>query len=661
MCGICGVVAADSVSPDAVVRATRALAHRGPDDEGFLFAHRDGDQLAVEAFRGDDSAPDVHLTHVASARPSGCTVALGHRRLAILDLSAAGHQPMCDPAGDLWLVFNGEIYNYRELRAELERKGHSFHTTGDTEVVLRAYAEWGRACFQRFAGMWALAILDRREWSLTLSRDRFGIKPLYWTVAQERLLFASEIKALLASGLMQAEPHEEKVARYLTAGHLDVDEATFFAGVQQLPPASTAVINLAGAPLAPRPQTYWSLPRPDGSTSTVDGPAAVRAAFERSLRQHLRSDAAVGTCLSGGIDSSGIVAVADKLRGCDIGATFTHAAFGYVAPEPEHSERRYMDAVAQRCGTDLTLVEPTSEEFISALPSVIASQDEPFGSTSIAAQWFVFRAASRAGIRVMLDGQGADEVFGGYHGYLTLIARSLVMSGKPLEFARFARACRASVGRLPYPHTYALVALLPRPLRSMAVRARRAAVPGSPYITPALCALAPESDRHESLDADGILRADVEAQSLPGLLRYEDRNSMTHSVEARVPYLDHRLVELAFRIPALQRMNYAVPKQVLREALHDVLPSVILERRDKIGFRASPSATWDFARRHREALIEARCEPEERWFVPGEIERLIDSPVGDVGDAGLEFALWRMINAKLWARQFWGDGDDGLA
>src|ERR1035437_7333182 len=545
MCGICGIVAPGSVSPDAVVRATRALAHRGPDGGGFLFARRDGDRLAVEAFRGDDSAPDVHLPHVAAARPAGCTVALAHRRLAILDFSAAGHQPMCDPAGDLWLVFNGEIYNYRELRAELQRLGHSFRTTGDTEVVLSAYVQWGRACFQRFAGMWALAILDRREKSLTLSRDRFGIKPLYWTVADEHLLFASEIKALLASGLTRPGPHEEKVARYLIASELDVDEATFFAGVRQLPSAITAVIYVAAASLVPRPQTYWSLPRPDASTSAIDGPAAVRAALERSLREHLRSDAAVGSCLSGGIDSSGIVTVADTLRANDIDLTFTHAAFGYVPPEREHSEQRYMDAVAQRCGTDLTLVAPTSEEFISALPSVIVSQDEPFGSTSIVAQWFVFRAAQQAGIKVMLDGQGADEVFGGYHGYLTLIARNLVMSGRPLAFVRFARACRASAGRSPYPHTSALVALLPPALRSMAVRARRArraTAHTRPYIAAALCTLARESDRSELLDADGILRADVEGQSLPGLLRYEDRNSMAHSVEARVPYIDHRLV-----------------------------------------------------------------------------------------------------------------------
>ncbi|MHB1467662.1 MAG: asparagine synthase (glutamine-hydrolyzing) [Solirubrobacteraceae bacterium] len=660
MCGICGIVAPSSVSPDAVVRATRALAHRGPDDEGFLFVRRDGDGLAVDPFRGDDSAPDVDLPHVAAARPAGCTVALGHRRLAILDLSAAGHQPMCDPRGDLWLVFNGEIYNYRELRAELQRLGHSFRTTGDTEVVLSAYAQWGRACFQRFAGMWALAILDRREKSLTLSRDRFGIKPLYWTVTDGRLLFASEIKSLFASGLTRPVPHEEKVARYLITSELDVDEATFFAGVHQLPSASTAIIDLSARSLVPRAQAYWSLPRPDGSMRAVDGPVAVRAAFERSLRQHLRSDAAVGTCLSGGVDSSGIVAVADTLRECEVDATFTHAAFGYVPPEPEHSERRYMDAVAQRCVVKLTYVAPTSEEFISALPAVIASQDEPFGSASIVAQWFVFRAASRAGIKVMLDGQGADEVFGGYHGYLTLIARSHVMSGKPLAFARFARACRVSVGRSPYPYTSALVSLLPGALRSMAIRARRAcqaATPPGAYLTPALCALASDSKRSESVDVDAMLRDAVEAQSLPGLLRYEDRNSMAHSIEARVPYLDHRLVEVAFSMPVLERISNAMPKQVLREALRDVLPPTVLERRDKIGFRASPSVTWELARRHREALIEARSEPEDHWFVPDGIARLIESPARD---AATEFALWRMINAKLWARNLWGDHSGAL-
>jgi asparagine synthase (glutamine-hydrolysing) len=645
MCGIAGILSRADVDVHALAAMGDAMAHRGPDGAGFLVS---------------DLRSPLQMTR--EPRPlagAGPAVGLAHRRLSIIDLSTNNDQPLVDEAGELAIALNGEIYNYRELRTELQRSGHAFRTTGDTEVALHAYAEWGVDCVQRFVGMWAFAILDRRERRLVLSRDRFGIKPLYWAIAGEQLVFASEIKALLASGIVLAEPHEETMARYLATGRVELGNETFLAGIRRLPAASTAVLTPDGASLEPHAQRYWTLPQPERSWGRTDAAAAVRAAFEDSLRLHLRSDVPVGTCLSGGIDSSGIVAVSDTLRGSGIDETFSHAAFGYVPPEREHSERRYMDAVAERCGTELTVVEPGREGLLAALPEVIAAQDEPFSSTSIAAQWFVFRAARHAGIKVMLDGQGADEVFGGYHHYLRLISEDLVMSGRPLAYARFARACRASVGASPHPAMFAAGALLPGPLRGAVNRAlveaqaRRAATRAlsSPHVAPQLRALALDDAKPLRLDADAMLRADVEEQNLPGLLRYEDRNSMAHSIEARVPYLDHRLVELAFRMPALDRMGDAVPKRVLRDALRDVLPKLVMDRRDKIGFRASPSATWELARRHRGALIDARCEPEERWFVPQEVERLIDSPARG---PEVEFALWRTINAKLWARRLWG-------
>lgn len=642
MCGIAGILSRTNIDASSLTAMANAIAHRGPDGEGFVVS---------------DLRSPLEMSRSARSQ-AGVGVGLAHRRLSIIDLSTDNDQPLVDSAGETAIAFNGEIYNYRELRSELEGLGHAFRTTGDTEVALRAYAEWGVDCVQHFIGMWALAILDRPGRRVVLSRDRFGIKPLYWAHCGEDLVFASEIKALLASGLIRAEPNEETMARYLTSGRVELGDATFLAGVRRLPAASTAVIAVDGGSFIVQPQRYWSLPEPEGSWNGHDTAAMIRAAFEDSLRLHLRSDVPVGTCLSGGIDSSGIVAVSNALRGNGIDDMFTHAAFGYVPPEREHSERPYMDAVAAQCDVDLTVVEPGGQELLSALPGVIADQDEPFGSASIAAQWFVFRAARRAGIKVMLDGQGADEVFGGYHYYLQLISDDLVMDGRPLAYLRFARACRAAVGTAPHPLFFAGGALLPRPLRLAASRAfvelqaRRAATRAlsNPHVRPEIRTLGEEPPRPR-LDADAMLRADVEDQNLPGLLRYEDRNSMAHSIEARVPYLDHRLVELAFRIPALERMGEATPKRVLREALRDVLPDVVLARRDKIGFRASPSATWELAQQHRDSLIEARSAPEERWFVPAEVERLIDSPVRD---AGAEFALWRVINGKLWARRLWG-------
>lgn len=623
---------------------SRSLEHRGPDGEGFLIS--------------DLAAPLRMVREPQQTAHAGLSVGLAHRRLSIIDLSPSNDQPLVDSDGATAIILNGEIYNYRELRAELEGCGRAFRTTGDTEVALQAYAEWGVECIERFIGMWAFAILDRRRRRLVLSRDRFGIKPLYWTISDGSLLFASEIKALLASGLVRPEPNDETVARYLTAGKVELGCQTFISGIERLPAASVAVIDLERSPYMPQARRYWSLPTPDREWDPDEAACAVRAAFEDSLRLHLRSDVPVGTCLSGGIDSSGIVALSHTLRDRGIDKTFTHAAFGYVPPEREQSEHRYMQAVAERFHADLTVVEPDREEMLAMLPALIAVQDEPFGSASIAAQWFVFRAARRGGIKVMLDGQGADEVFGGYHHYLRLLSEDLVMSGRPLAYLRFVKACRASVGAAPHPALFGIGACLPGSLRSFSsrvlveMRARRSATRAlaSPHVAQPFRALGLDHARPERLDADAMLRADVEEDNLPGLLRYEDRNSMAHSIEARVPYLDHRLVELAFRMPARERLRDATPKQVLRQALTDVLPPVVLQRRDKIGFRASPSATWDLARRHRASLVDARSEHEERWFVPAEVERLIDSRTGS---PEVEFALWRTINAKLWSRGLW--------
>jgi len=647
MCGIAGIISPARPDAGRLAAMSDALAHRGPDGEGFLVSDlREPLRMTRRPRQPEDSR--------------GATVGLAHRRLSIIDLSTSNDQPFVDATGDHAIAHNGEIYNYLELRAELEAGGCTFQTSGDTEVTLEAYKRWGPSCFERFVGMWAVAILDRRARTLTLSRDRFGIKPLYWTLAGEQLVFASEIKGLLASGLVRAEPDEQTVARYLISGRLEVDESTFLAGIEKLPAASTAVIEIDAPSLAPRPRSYWSLPHPEPGSIGDMPEAKVRAALEDAIRIHLRSDVAVGTCLSGGIDSSGIVALADTLRGDGVAQTLTHIAFGYVPPERELSERRFMEAVADRCDVELTGVEPTREEFLDALPSVIADQDEPFGSASIAAQWFVFRAAREAGVKVMLDGQGADEVFGGYHGYLTMMAEGLLLGGRPREFVRLMRDCDSTIGGHPYPLGFALAAMAPRRVRIgmadglAALRRRRAAtrVVGAGHVSQRLHDLMPKRSFETRLDPDELLRADVQSMSLPGLLRYEDRNSMAHSIEARVPYLDHRLVELAFRMPALERMRGGMPKQVLRGALADVLPDAVMQRRDKIGFRASPSATWELARRERESLVEPGSDVERRWFQADEVARLIDSPNPT---ADVEFALWRVINTKLWARGLWGE------
>jgi asparagine synthase (glutamine-hydrolysing) len=637
MCGIAGIVTLGELEPAVLGQMSSALVHRGPDGEGFLLT---------------DLGTPLQMTRTPGSPPSGRPlVGLAHRRLSIIDLSRENDQPFVDGSGDLAIAFNGEIYNYVELRTELEACGHRFRTKGDTEVALLAYAEWGVGCVRRFIGMWAMAICDRSRRQVVLTRDRFGIKPLYVAHGSRQLLFASEIKALLASGLVAAAPDEEAVARYLVAGRVDDRAESFYAGVCQLPPASTAVISLAGDGLSYRPERYWSLPESDDHISWDDAAGSVRDAFELALSLHLRSDVPVGTCLSGGIDSSGIVCVGERLRP-RAGSAYTHRCVGYLPPERELSERTYMEAVASACGGELVFAEPTEAEFHDALAEVVASQDEPFGSASVAAQWFVFRAAAASGVTVMLDGQGADEVFGGYHHYLRQIAQRMLIAHDPRGFVGFVRAAAAAVGQAPYPAWLAAAALMPAwMLRRARGRVLARAGPPPPA-SERLRTLAADACAGGQLDGppDAVLRADVECLNLPALLRYEDRNSMAHSIEARVPYLDHRLVELAFRLPLSVRMRGAQPKWVLRAALADVLPPVVLERREKIGFRASPGATWSIARSLWPDPSRLENLPGADWLDPARVTRLLNVSEPTIEE---EFALWRAVNVTLWAQRIW--------
>ena len=643
MCGIAGVISPRGFDPAVLAEMASAIRHRGPDGEGYL------------TWAGGDVAASPRPLPESPRRES--TVGLAHLRLAIIDLREVNAQPLVDADRSLAVVFNGEIYNYVELREELQAVGHKFETTGDTEVLLAAYAEWGSACVERFVGMWAFALLDGPRRRLFFSRDRFGIKPLYYCLSGGALYFASEIKALLAVPSIGPLPHEAAVRRFLLTGATDESERTFFEGIRSLPPAHNMAFSLDEAP-APKPERYWRVP-PEGYAGDR---LAAAGEFERllteSVRLHARSDVPVGTCLSGGLDSAAIVCVADGLRRSGAIPSYAHSGFGYLPDDPAYSERAYMEEVVQATGLEMTYVEAEPRGFADALVEISRSQDEPFASTSVGAQWFVFRAARAKGMKVMLDGQGADEMLAGYHGYFSPIARALLRSRQPIRYARFARAHRREHGVAPLSVRAALAAFAAGRKGSADV-----VVPGAPadlaMLSPALRARVQGSDTGAAAfgSVHELLAAQMESLGLPSLLRFEDRNSMAHSIEARVPFLDHRLVEFAFSLPTHFKLDGVETKAVMRQALRDLLPARIRERSDKVGFRAEPSATWQLAERHRDSLRSSRTEFEASWLAPGAVEALLDE--GD-RSALAEFRLWRLINLKLWLRAFWGDGSDPL-
>jgi asparagine synthase (glutamine-hydrolysing) len=634
VCGIAGIVASAGVDGAELERMSRAIEHRGPDGSGYLM-HVPGEPVAVGSS--------------ASSSRGRALVGFAHRRLSIIDLSDASSQPMVDEAGRLALTYNGEIYNYVELRASLERLGHRFRTNGDTEVVLNAYKQWGPDCVRHFVGMWAYALLDLDEARLCLSRDRFGIKPLFYTVEGGTLRFASEIKALLAGRPVPA-PNEDALRRFLLVGRGAETDESFFTGVMGLPPAHNAIIRL-GAPSQVRLARYWSYPEEQPRPAPGEAEDAFASAFTDAIRLHARADVAVGTCLSGGLDSSAIVCVADRLRRVGQVPDYAHVGFGYVTRDAALSERPYMEAVARQTSLHMTYVEPQPDRVLDVIPLVVQQQDEPFGSASIVVQWFVFEAARRAGIKVMLDGQGADEVLGGYHAYLPMVARTMLRRWRFLRYRRFAAAHRGLLGVEPLGARDALGSVIP-PLRALGSRHA-----GS-RLTPAAAVISPGMrGRWREADADALrprstneILQRASALQLPDLLRFEDRNSMAHSIEARVPFLDHRLVELAFALPGDEKIRGVETKRILRASLGPVLPEVVLNRTDKVGFRPDPGVTWKFAQRHRDWLLAAPTAEERRWFDQRALVRVFD---GADRSSEAERVLWRVVNTKLWLRHHW--------
>ncbi len=618
MCGICGIVDLESLGDaSAVERMADALSHRGPDDRG--------------------SYRDEHA-------------GLAFLRLAIIDLSQLGHQPMAALDGRVQMIFNGEIYNYRELRKELEGRGHAFRSESDSEVLLASYVEWGTACVERLRGMWSFAIWDRDERRLFCSVDRFGIKPFYYRVDGRRLVFASEPKAFLAGGGAVA-PDLGVIRDYLAHGAVDRSERTFFSGVRRLLGGHSLVFDDSGL----RVQRYWDVP--DGRSRPEEPIAAVRERFLESISLHLRSDVAVGTCLSGGIDSSAVACSVAHLLATSGDARAVgprQRTFTAYFEAAGFDERPYAKAVVADTGSEPHWVTFDERALIADLPRIVYAQDEPFGSTSMVAQWYVMKAAAEAGLKVMLDGQGGDEIFAGYMTSYGPFLTDLLLRGRLPRFAGEARA----FGRVQGLGRGRMVRSMFRSVlpTTLVHRFQAHESGGGEFLGPRVRD-EPAVDGNMSLTGGGgALRRQLKdlttRTQLPELLRYEDRNSMAHSIEARVPMLDHELVELAFSLDGTDLIDHGVTKAVLRRSLADLLPATVAERTDKLGF-VTPLTTWwrgelgDYAR---EVLgSAAACD---RGFV--DVSACLRQLDSDRRSATEGFALWRALNVELWADAFFG-------
>ena len=550
--------------PDVARQMTTLVRHRGPDDEGLVvFRESDAAPLIVSA---GEPIPSPDRTGTAPQNQDASwqkgmpvALALGHRRLSIVDLSAAGHQPMCDPSRTCWITFNGEIYNFAELRRELEPLGHAFHSGTDTEVILAAFQEWGPSCLARFNGMFAFAIFDCRSRQLFAARDRFGVKPLYyWRTPSGGVAFASEIKQFTAHPQWKASPNGQLAYEFIHWGMLDHTRGTLFAGVGQIRGGEYLQIPLDGLARLGRstvdpPFVRWYELSAPGFTGTFEEAGIrFRELLEDSVRMRLRADVPVGSCLSGGLDSSSLVCLIRHLAGDQ--PIHRQKTFSAYSDSALFDERRFAQDVVQQTGADGHSVVPDPDRLLKMIGDLIWTQDEPFQSTSIFAQWSVFELARKSGIVVMLDGQGADEVLGGYMHYYGPRLAGLFARGEWIRLAGESASLHRLRGWSLTTQIRAIASVLFGQQLTVAgwTRGQRSKmIPG--YVDMARMGADPSFPRCASASLRSpvatLSRSELTSLGLPMLLHWEDRDSMAHGIEARVPFLDYRLVEFCLGLP----------------------------------------------------------------------------------------------------------------
>jgi asparagine synthase (glutamine-hydrolysing) len=613
----------------------------------------DQDRINIVSHRG----PDGRGWRVFESRMG--LIALGHRRLAIIDTSDAGLQPMQDPSGRFHMVFNGEIYNYLELREELRAQGEVFNTESDSEVLLRAYMVWNEGCLAKLRGMFAFLIWDDRDKLLFGARDRFGIKPLYLFQQASGLALASEIKQLLGLPGLSGRMNIARVHDFLASGISDHTAETMFDGIHQLRGGESITVYATGDPPIKTVLKRWYPLEIGGVTlSEVEAAERFRELLGESVRIHLRSDVPVGSCLSGGLDSSAIVCLMSEMLGSRSGGSRVNTVSACYA-EKSVDEKPFMDDVVAHARTKPHFVFPRADDVFQRASDITWHQDEPFGSTSIFAQWCVFEEARRIGVKVMLDGQGADEQLAGYHGSFPYYLAHLVRQG------RIYMLLRTMVERHRYHganfreqlQTY-LAPSLPFSLRKFIRTVNLPTYQQRDW-------LGTEVIREQG-NPDGAFSLATTSQGLPQvtdlrtlcltltfasnlqmLLHWEDRNSMAHSIEARVPFLDHPLVEFNLALGNHHKIVGGDTKRVLRRGMRNILPKSVRERRDKLGF-ATPEQIW-FRGPLRE-LIRAGVDATLRRYpdlLRADETRALLSDMLD-GGRPVDFTLWRIVNLGIW-------------
>lgn len=626
MCGIAGIAHADRARPvsEAALEAMgRALRHRGPDDQG------------------------VHVSR---------NVGLVHQRLSIIDLSPAAHQPMASDDGRYWIVFNGEVYNYLELRQELIGRGHRFLSHSDTEVILRLYQELGAEAVQRLNGMFAFVIFDERERTLFAARDHFGIKPFVYVHDGTTFAFASETKALFAADVIQPRIDRTALADYLTF-QFCIGEKTLFEGVRKLLPGHWLLFRADGSLQISK---YWDL---DFTVDTYHTPEyfehQLLRVLEDSVRLQLRSDVPVGAHLSGGLDSSTVASVAASLLESPL-----HVFTGAFAEGPQYDETRYARAVAEKAGALHHVIYPTADDFVDVMPRLLYQMDEPLAGPGVFPQYCVSKLAQQH-VKVVLGGQGGDELFAGYTRYLVAYLEECIRGGIEgtqedhkyvVTFDSILPNLQQLGGYQPLLKHFWKEGLFESPERryfrlidrSADVRGMvdsDAAAPAAYDVFEAYAAVFNGGGTGSYVNR--MTRFDLKTL-LPALLHVEDRTSMAVSLESRVPLLDRRIAELVASMPPMVKYKGGRSKHIFREVVQHLVPREVFDRRDKMGFPV-PLSEWYREGRVREFVrdtLTSSAATSRGLLRRQQVDALLDSeqPYGR--------GLWGLLSLELWMQAF---------
>lgn len=624
LCGIAGIITktheCKSVK-DKIERMTNLIRYRGPDAEGFYYDKK---------------------------------IAFGHRRLSIIDLNKNADQPFTSENNEYCIVYNGEVYNYKELREELISLGHKFTTTSDTEVVLRSYIEWEEGCAERFNGMWAFAIYDKPKNRIFLSRDRFGIKPFYYTDMPNYFAFCSEIKGIVGVFGELREVNESYMHYFLTSPLLDDGEETFFKDVKSLSPAHNAVYDLNNGSL--KITRYWTVNREAFYEKYIMGRdvyEGFNALLESSVSLHMRSDVPVGSCLSGGLDSSTLVGLA-----CNDakGSMYT---FSGVFNQKEYNEQKYIKEINSAFNTQPEIVFPDAEDdLFEVLKTITWHQDGPTAGPGLYTQFAVMQKAHNY-VKVVLDGQGSDELLGGYIYYFNTYIADLIATGKQ-ENIKIAKKLKIDVYKYwgtTFTYTPTLYSRLKSAFRMLYGRSKASAAAIFPqkFNTDFINRANENPIKREPfngypLQIDNVLHNQLVSQSIPALLHHEDRNSSAFSIEARVPYLDYRIVEFALALPIEYKLHGNWTKWILRKSAERFLPKDVVWRRSKLGY-TTPFAIWlckkDNPKKAKELLISFA----DRGLVNGfYMDALLKDHLSGKTDASWE--LYRYLSTELFYQIF---------